>query len=75
MIGVSATKASPLRQNATARAGAAAKAIRGADDDTASTATVSAAAVSGAGVERIFIPRSHFLLIRRTARHVLLNAK
>ena len=55
-----------LRQKAMARAGAAAKAISGADDDTARTATVSAAALSKAGrwrFERIFIPRRRFLHI------------
>jgi hypothetical protein len=60
VIGVSTAKASPLRQNAMARAGAAAKAISGADVETAMTATVSAAAVSQVGrsrFARIFIPR------------------
>jgi hypothetical protein len=63
-IGLSATKARPLRQNAIASAGAAAKAISGADEETARTATVSAAAVRNAGRsrdDRIFIPRHHFL--------------
>jgi hypothetical protein len=60
VIGVSAANARPLRQNATASAGAAANAMSGAEVETASTATVNAAAVSQGGRsrgERIFIPR------------------
>ena len=43
VTGASAAVARAFRQNAMARPGAAAYAIRGADDDTASTATVTAA--------------------------------
>ncbi|GIF10980.1 hypothetical protein Ate01nite_10120 [Actinoplanes teichomyceticus] len=63
-----ATDAKPLRQNATASAGAAANAISGADEETANTATASANTVSGAigcPDERIFITGRRFLHKRR----------
>ncbi|GIE83582.1 hypothetical protein Areg01_24130 [Actinoplanes regularis] len=61
---MSATDASPLRQNATASAGAVANAISGADDETANTATASANTVRGligCPDERLFITGRRFL--------------
>ena len=58
--GVSATVARALRQNAMARAGAAAKAISGADEETATTATATASMARWCD-ERSFIPGRRFL--------------
>ncbi len=66
VIGVSATAARPLRQNAMARAGAAANAISGADEEIARTATASASRVSNPGRwrgEPVFIPSRRFLRV------------
>jgi hypothetical protein len=79
VTGVNAAAAKPFRQNARARAGAAAYAIRGADDETASTAMISAAPVSNPGrwrFERIFIPGRRFLQTRAgTVREPRLSRK
>ncbi|GGQ90625.1 hypothetical protein GCM10010168_02240 [Actinoplanes ianthinogenes] len=62
---MSATDASPLRQNATASAGAAANAISGAEEETAHTATASANTVSG----RIGCPDERTFITGRRYSH------
>jgi hypothetical protein len=65
-----------LRQNAIARAGAAAYAMRGADDDTATTAIMRAAAV-GSPTDRMaaMLPRRNEVTLRVMKSNAQLDCK